>query len=245
MRWSMMMVWLGGCIVPPPDFGGTPSDDTDPGQGETDDTTPTTTGIRVLVLDDGRAAQQVGPALEAAGHEIVDTKRYTQWNGTNPDLDDVDVVVFLQGSTWEDGLPGVGDDTLVQHVLDGGGIVRTEFAAKATTVAPALVIDLGLPVTYDNGAIEGTQWQVLQRNSPLAEGLATAWDEDGTSSDVVAKAGAEVVIATQDRTPLVTWVANNGGRVVHINHDMTASSNTLTSNMEQLLVNAVTFAADK
>lgn len=243
MRWLLLLA-MSACVVPAPDLG-KDADDTDVATDDTDvDTTPSTTGIRVLVLDDGGSGTQVVPALEAAGHEVVQSKRYTAWNGTNPDLSDIDVVVWLQGRIWEDGLPGVGDDKLVEHVLDGRGLVRTEKASLASTLPPSLVIDLGLPVTYDIGEIEGTEWQVTARNSPLVEGLATKWDETGTSTEVEAKAEATVVIETQGDVPLVSWIDDNGGRVVHINHDMTGTTQTLSSNMQKLLGNAVTFAAD-
>jgi len=239
--WSGIAVWLAaGCIVPAPygDQGGDDTDDT-----EESDTVPedTLTGIRVLILDDGGSSQEVSAALEAAGHEVKASRLYTEWTGSNPALDDVDVVVFLQGRTFAEGFSG--DGVLVQYVLDGGGLVRTERSSYAATVPPTLSVDAGLPVEYVSGPLEATTWRVVDRTSPLVEGLATQWEDPGGYAKVRAKAGTHVVIDKQGGDPLVVWDDTYGGTVVYINHDMTATSSRLTGAMATLLGNAVTFAA--
>lgn len=240
---SLWFLTLGACIVPPPYASDVDTDDSDVADDTDTPVGPTPSGITVVVLDDGGSADEVVPALEAAGHEIKGVRDYTEWDGTNPNLTDVDVVVFLQGREYEDGLGPGGDTALVVFVTDGGGLIRTERAAFATTLPPALNLDAGLPVQYLSGPLEDTQWRVIDRDSPLVDGLPTQWDEPGGYSKVTAKVGATVVIDKQGGDPLVTWDDSFGGRIIHVNHDMTATSSTLSSAMQTLMANAVTFAA--
>jgi hypothetical protein len=245
MRWvGMWSVGLvAGCIVPAP-----PSDyDTDTvavdTPADTVDTTPSASGIRVLVLDDGGSGQQVEPALIAAGHTVVERKDYWRWKGVSPSPDEVDVILFLQGRTYTEAMDVEGDAALKAFYRQGGGgVIRTELAAFAATISPEIVSDADLPVIYDDGRTEGAEWLVVDRDHEIAQNISSKWDDGGSYAKVTANEGTSVVIQARDSTPLLTIEEKGRGVMIHVNHDMTGTTSTLSDNMLDLLSACVSFA---
>jgi hypothetical protein len=237
--WSVGLV--AGCIVPAP-----PSDtDTDAVDtpAETVETTPTTSGIRVLVLDDGGSGQQVEPALIAAGHTVVERKDYWRWKGVSPSPDEVDVILFLQGRTYTEAMDVEGDAALKAFYRQGGGgVIRTELAAFAATISPEIVSDADLPVIYDDGRTEGAEWLVVDRDHEIAQNISSKWDDGGSYAKVTANEGTTVVVQARDSTPLLTIDEKGRGVMIHVNHDMTGTTSTLSDNMLDLLSACVSFA---
>ncbi|HMV69062.1 MAG TPA: hypothetical protein PKA64_19605 [Myxococcota bacterium] len=237
--WSV--VWLAGCVVsPPPSFGG---DDTDTVETDSPDTQPTGGGVSVLLLDDGTSGPQVEAALQAAGHDVVRSVDYWQWDGTNPRARDVDVVVWLQGDTFADPLVDAADRGLVNFVQNGGGLIRTELGSYAATIAPALAIDDLLPVSFDDDRLADHSWKAVKRGHALLQGLPEVWDEPGSSALVRLVGDAEKVMATQGGDPLLVVSTEHGGTIVYVNHDMTGTTPTISAEILGLMANAVSFAA--
>lgn len=238
-----MAVWtaLSGCVVSPPPV----LDDTDDDTVDTDpvDTTPLPGGgAEVLLLDDGGSGDQVRDALEAAGHTVVAQIDYWRWDGTGPRARDVEVIVWLQGLSYADGLAGTADRGLVNFVNNGGGLIRTEAASYAATVDPELEIDALLPVELlEPALVEDIEWQVWQRGHELVQGIPELWVEEGSSAMVAPADDADVVMVMQGGTPLVTISTAHGGTIIHINHDMTGTTRTISTEILGLMANAVSY----
>ena len=54
-----------------------------------------------------------------------------------------------------------------------------------------------------------------------------------------AKPGAVVLIRSEDQVPLLTYSTRAGGTVVHLNHSMTYTTDTIEANALQIIINAV------
>jgi len=55
--------------------------------------------------------------------------------------------------------------------------------------------------------------------------------------------GTIVLMRDPDDTPLLSFSTELGGTVIHLNHDMTYTTDTMEPNALQLMVNAVGFSA--
>jgi hypothetical protein len=253
---SFLVVWLlgsGGCITPSPtlqDYGydsgflATMDSDTDDG---TDSDAPAATGPRVLVLDDGAAGAQVVPGLRAQGIDVVEGPSYEAWDGSNPSLDGTHVVLLLQGSTYLPRLSANADRVLRDFVSAGGGMVRTERAAASAASAGPMGIDHVLPVEFLDEVDQGEQWWVDDRDHPIAASVPARWDEPGGFSLVAvtseAEAAAQVIISTDARVPLLTVRDDLPGRIVHVNHDLTATVETMGKEILELFGASVIWAS--
>lgn len=233
---------LVGCVTPPPTLAdyGFDSEDTEivADTEEPVDTEPVTPGDgpTVLVLDDGGSAAQVVAALRADGMTVVEGPGYDDWDGASPALDDVDVVVFLQGVTYNPRLSTAADTALRDFLIAGGGMVRTEWAAASASLQGAMRIDESLPVVYDDDfSAEAEDWWVDDRDHELTQDVPAKWTEAGAFSEVDAVAAATVIISTRNGNPLLTVREDLPGRVVHLNHDMTGTTRQLTDEMKTLL----------
>jgi hypothetical protein len=86
-------------------------------------------GVNVLLLPDGPqndpgdGINSFFAALLAEGHTVTMGPIEYTWNGSNPSLDEFDVVVHFNGKTWKRALPVAGQQALVNFVRLGGGYV--------------------------------------------------------------------------------------------------------------------------
>jgi hypothetical protein len=239
-RWAAAWFGMSACVVSPPPVIG--ADDTDqPDDTDPVDTIPPGSGADVLILDDGGSGDQVEAALEAAGHNVVARKDYWRWDGTDPRARDVEVVVWLQGVTFADPMQDAADRGLVNFVNNGGGLIRTELASFAAVNADPLQINALLPVSFDDGQFADRDWEVWVRGHDLVQGIPERWTEAGTSAMVRLVGEAEMVMATRDEVPLVSFTKEYGGTVLHINHDMSGTTDTISEEILGLLANAVSF----
>jgi hypothetical protein len=241
---------VGACVVPPPtlaDYGV----DTEIARVDTADTSDsdvdtdvTPAGPVVLLLDDGASGGQIVPALEESGLQVVDGPDYYDWDGVSPSLDGVDVVVLLQGATEMPRLMPAADQGLRDFVMSGGGLVRTERALASLEEASPMLIDAALPVTSASGFADAQEWWVDDRDHPIVAGLPAKWDEPGTISLIEAVPEGEVVMSSANQVPLLTLRTDLGGRVVHINHDLTRTTSTMGPEILQLMVSTTSWAAE-
>jgi MBG domain len=88
------------------------------------------TGPSVLVLADTDVVSTSALATSLANADFQVTVRpgpeYT-WDGTNPSLSGFDVVVHLNGSSYEVALPAEGQDALASFVSNGGGYIGSKW----------------------------------------------------------------------------------------------------------------------
>jgi hypothetical protein len=197
--------------------------------------------IRVLLLGDLGSETQVENALRGAGHEVTTLARYLEWDGDTPDVTKFDVVVYLDGREFAEGLSVRADPTLAAFVADGGGLIRTEWSVWAGMVNPET--DALMPLTYAGEFEYGLVWNVTVPGHALVANVPTSWTDINGYSHATPHPNATVVMESENGHPLLTYRDDTGGTVVHINHDLTFSSSVISPNALQLFVNAVEFAA--
>ena len=205
---------------------------------------------RVLVLDDSNdpdegSAAQVISALRSARHVVFDGGFYRAWDGVSVPLDEVEVVLLLQGVQYDDSMNADADEALAAFVLAGGGLVRTEWGAYAAGDSPTLAIDELLPaVAPDSDYDYGSTWRTVVPRHPLLRNVPRAFSTpDAGYSVVVAQPGAEVVMEDQDGIPMVTAGHFGLGRVIHINHDLRYSVSVIPAPILAILINAAEYGA--
>ena len=220
----------------------------EPEQGESDPkdsqstppVPPTLTGVKVLILGDGDAEDQVQTALEAAGHQVTVVDYYYDWDGVTPDVEDFQFVVLLDGYDYGYELQDTAGTALEAFVTRNCHLLITEWTAYDVEdddkTGP--IADL-IPVISPDGDYDyGLTWSVVGTH-PLTTGLPTSWYDGADSTDVEAKPGAIVLIRSEDQVPLLTYSTLKGGTVVHLNHSMTYSTDTIEANALQIIINAV------
>jgi hypothetical protein len=102
-----------------------------------------------------------------------------------------------------------------------------------------------MPVTMSSCSSYGysNTWTVLNAAHPLTNGVPASWSDNAGWSTVSAKSGSTVLISGSASNPLLTFSRENGGTVIHINHDMTYTTDTIDANALQLIVNAVQYSS--
>ena len=205
---------------------------------------PVSTSARVLLLGDGDAEDEVQTALEAAGFDVTLIDYYYDWDGVTPDVNDFDVVVLLDGYDYGYELYEAAGDALQAFVAKGCGFVMTEWTAydvcggsKAGAVADLMPVTSAPDCDYDYDL----PWLVTGTHA-LTSSVPASWPDVAASSLVDPYPGTIVLVSTPVGTPLLSFSTENGGTVVHLNHDM-AYDVSIEPNALQLLVNAVGFSA--
>jgi hypothetical protein len=200
----------------------------------------------ILLLGDTDAETQVQAALESAGHTVTFAGYYYDWDGVTPNVNDFDVVVFLNGEDYGYALEPAAATALDSFVAGGCGLVMTEWTAydvcsdyKGAIIAGLLPVTMGDCGDYGYG----DTWTVQDPGHALASGLPASWTDEAGWSTVTTKPGASVIVTGTDGNPLVVTSSAEGGRVVYLNHDMTYTTDTMTSESLQLIVNAAEFAS--
>jgi len=199
---------------------------------------------RVLVLGDAGSEGQVMRALRSAGHDVVFGGFHNDWDGVDPDVNDFDVVVYLDGYSYGYGLQPAADAAVAAFVAAGGGLVITEWSAYDVNggyMSPGVAALM--PVTSPEGNYDyGSDWIVPDRTHRLAAWLPEQWVDAAGFVYVVAHASATVVIENSSGNPMLTYRTDTGGTVVHVNHELTYTTERMHRYALQVLVNAVEFA---
>jgi hypothetical protein len=199
----------------------------------------------VLLLGDAGSEGQVTRALRAAGHNVVFAGFHADWDGVDPDVNDFDVVVYLDGNSYGYGLQSAADAAVAAFVAAGGGFVITEWAAYDVYhawMSPG--VSALMPVSSPEGDYDDPGlWVVSDPTDPLAAWLPDQWGDQAGFSYVVPHANATVVLESATGTPFVTYRTDTGGTSVHVNHSLTYDTETINRHSLQAVVNAVEFAA--
>jgi hypothetical protein len=215
---------------------------------------------RVLVLSDFADAvsgdqNSVTTYLDQVGFNVTAGPYFAAWDGADPSLESMDVVLFLSGREYEAPLADPAQTALKTFVAEGGGLIFTEWAAW--TEDPALGLGL-LPVVYDGGYAYGATWHAELPEHPLARDIPTsgaggAGGAGGAASGYVSEAGWTIVAALEGATvavsnattgtPVASFLTCHGGTTVHLNHDAHYTTDPIAEGDLVLYRNAVHFAA--
>jgi hypothetical protein len=201
----------------------------------------------VLLLGDDEAETQVQTALQNAGHNVTYGGLYYNWDGVTPNPNNFDVIVALDGEDYGYQFTSTAETALSGFVARGCGLVFTEWTAyDVCSSYKSAAIGQLMPVTSPaSGCPYGytDTWTVLNAAHPLTAGVPANWSDDAGWSEVIAKPGSTVLISGTDSNPLLTFSTVNGGTVIHINHDMTYTTDTINPNALQLILNAVEYSS--
>ena len=220
----------------------------------------TASSKRVLLLVDADTAGTTGlvNALTAAGNTV--TRRaapeYT-WNGSNPPLTDIDVVIHLNGATFSSGLPVSAQTALVDFVRNGGGFVAGQWNGyERVQNRQQSMLDLVLHTWGDHsgnrncGGCDVIYTVVAgQETHPVLVGIPSSFtffaDGHDTGSQVVYSPVPSTVIMTiPSGRPGVIVREFGNGCVVNFSHaanyhPFTGGLTLQDSNIQQLYANAV------
>lgn len=201
----------------------------------------------VLLLTDAGDDTAVELALVRGGHEVTNAGLYYRWDGLDPALEDVDVVVFMEGENHGYGLETGVDELLREFVDAGGSVIRTEWSAYEIRANPSTPFDGMIPVVGSGSFVYERPWSFVDPADPIAKGVQDGFSPvDSGCSDVEAKPDATVLAWTQDCGPLVSYrTFDGGGTLLHINDDFGGDRNApIDENVGRVLANAVHMLVD-
>ncbi len=214
---------------------------------------PPAHAINVLLLvdcdsgyDDG-SQWEVQHGLAREGLSVTMGPAYYEWDGITPDVNDFDVVVYLEGVYYGYTMTPQAETALAAFVAGGGGLVLTESAAYSAYHGfnSPVIADL-LPVVAPASATgESPTWQVTAPAHALTSGLPASWyDYDAEYTMVVPKPSATVVAQTTAGNPMLSYRTDLGGTVVHVNHSLRYGEEMFHPSVHRVFFNAVVFAGD-
>jgi hypothetical protein len=183
---------------------------------------------RVLLIWDVRSAQTdaLAQALRDGGDEVVFSKTNGNgFTGDNPSLAGIDVVVHLNGTTWQKDMPQSGQAALERFVREGGGYVHHEWNAYQLSVGqlqllrPIILFDR--TSGFGPGEITVRKVETLGPHPVMWE-VPQAWTMSGSSNIGHVHAFERqpaVVLARDDAGNDAVAVREYGlGRVVGFHH---------------------------
>jgi len=207
--------------------------------------------LRVLYLGDtARNTVAIHDELVDAGFDVTDASPFYNWDGVSPDVNDFDVVVYLQGYDYDFDLAPAADSALTAWMLAGGTVIRSEWIAYY--VGPDRIdetdFDQYLPVESPSMEFDyDSTWSVAMDTHPIAADLPASWVNESSGCTIVEPLVDTVVVATTDLCgPAVSYKehGSNGGKVIHINDDFGDELDVdVDPNTMAILLNAVRFGA--
>jgi len=220
---------------------------------------PPGTGPKVLIL-----ADVDGPSTTALANSIVNAgfhvgvKRAPEYNwfGSNPSLDGYDVVIHLNGFTYNIPLAPSAQSALKTFVSNGGGFVGgqwngyEEVVSQQSEMSELVLLSSGAAESESCGQCEVTYNTVPgQESHPVLAGLATSFTIFADGHDASPKAGTDpstvVLMRVPSGGPAVLASQFGSGKVVNFSFapnyaDFQVDRHSLEDPMvQQLYINAV------
>ncbi len=188
---------------------------------------PLLAGTTVLLIWDIQGAQtdSLKKSLEESGIKVIlsHTSEST-YDGTNPSLQGVDVVVHLNGATYQSEMPLAGQQALLDFVREGGGYIHHEWNAYQLSVGQMQAMrDL---ILFDRKSGYSGQMTITrvkeQQSHPVVWEVPPTFQITGGANIGQVHAFEQnqaVVLATDDRDSDAIAVREFGlGRIVGFHH---------------------------
>jgi MBG domain-containing protein len=183
------------------------------------------TGPSVLILSDldGASTNALADTLSLSGFQ-VSVRSAPEWSydGTDPVLDGFDVVIHLNGSTYDVALTPAGQRTLKSFVLGGGGYIGAQWNPTEWTPEMAdLVLTTygGVPETENCANCQITFQAVTGKEAhPVLQGLPSSFTflADGhDAGPVIPELSGETLMQTAGGGPGVVVRQFGAGKVVN------------------------------
>jgi len=226
--------------------------------------TPTTTGqtpqwsdpsgLKVYILRGGDPASDnaVAQALQERGHVPTLGVETPDWNGSQANLNDFDVVVILITANWARALSSQGIEAIRNYIVNGGAVVTGEWFIWKTfgdqTIGPLMpVVDYcgwnyNTTTTYTQLAPDS----VINSGLPVTLTLSLS-DFAGTESCFRPRAEARIFYSSSNgggqprAAGLLGWDVQ-GGRVASFS-TLIANSELANTDYRRLFVNTVEWVA--
>ena len=203
----------------------------------------------ILVLGDDNSESFVSPYLTNQGHTVTSNTAYYDWDGDIPAL--TEVIIYLHGYEYgdelgEDADPVNANQSMLNFVANGGGLIFTEWYAYSEQTEP---VSSMMPVTYNGDYYYEAAWDVVDGyeshpliNHLLSTSFTVGDGSDDTYSDVISKPGTTVVMEDGGGIPLLSYNTMYGGTVIHINDGM-AYYDDISDEILSVIHSSVLFAA--
>ena len=222
-----------------------------------------TTGPNVLILADmeGEATTALATSLADAGFHVgVHPAPEYNWFGTNPPLTGYEVVIHLNGATYNTPLASSAQSELSSFVSNGGGFIGSqwngyeEVVGQQTGMSDLVLLGLAEPEGDSCGDCDVT-WTTVsgQEGHPVLEGVASSFllPADGhDASPKLALQGdpsTEVLMRSPSGGPGVIVRQVGGGKVVNFgfapNYTLGAPRTLNDANVQKLYLNAARWLA--
>ena len=182
--------------------------------------------VRVLLLPDleGESTAALIDALWAAGYTVEVGPIEYLWDGANPPLDGIDVVIHLNGATWRYPLPVDSQIALTEFVRAGGGYIGGQWNGfEPSFYDVGHMADLVLQLWPQPDNCEGCEmtWTVLpgQEDHPVLAGIPDSFTffadgHDAGSLVIFDEYPSQVIMTTPEGGPAVIVRELKTGRVV-------------------------------
>ena len=213
-------------------------------------------GPKVLILSDVN-----GPTTDALANSIVDAGFHVgvraapeyNWFGTNPVATDFDVVIHLNGATFQLPLAPNAQTALSNFVFNGGGFIGSQWngveetQGSQTGMSDLVLLGAGDPDGLNCADCNVTYNTVAEQAShPVLAGVPNSFTfhADGHDASPKASSDAAVLMRVSTGGPAVLAREFGTGKVVNFsfapNYALTGGTGTLTDpQVQQLYINAV------
>jgi len=197
--------------------------------------------VKVLVLDDtGAPGNSVVVSLQNADFDAIDGPLYYEWDGVDPSLDGMDVVLSLEGYDYGYELTPEAQAAVQAFVAAGHGFIRTEWGLEqGIYLDPPL-----MPAIYEDDYDYGSTWTTINDPThPLARGITVPFVSEAAYCFISLVGEGVSVIENEFGFPIVSYTTEHGGTTVHLNHDAHYTTDPVEDEALTLYQNAVHFAA--
>lgn len=208
--------------------------------------------VYVISAGDFQSNQAIIDALVARWHDPVLGVGPSEWDGSQADLSNYDVVVLSVGTEWEQDMPIDGQVALISFVTNGGGLVTGEWLVWSIKSGSFQYLKQMVPAASIKGKFVSATSTIYIANkkkpdSILNNGLPCYFrfptaNIDGSESLFKKKRGATEYYrssAAKWLNGVVGWV--KGGRVISFS-TIFSFIELSDKNYEPLFVNAVEWA---
>jgi len=209
----------------------------------------TRSSLDVLVIKDGSTEFDIANILRAEGISVdIANVMDHQWDGTNPSPYNYETVIVPDGfSDWSLGMPVQGQNTLVNYVNNGGGVIITgwvhyEFLNGRYQNMGDLIL-----LRRTSGSVAAEQYTVVQ-NHPVTENLPNNFQVPQHGIDQCNLHSGMTVITGSVAGQAVAVKEYGDGRIV--DYSMCGNYDNLhpflaSNELKQLLIDSVRWTAGK
>lgn len=168
-------------------------------------------GINVLILRDGGSEYILQQQLMNDGYNVTVPATFEyQYDGTNPNINDFDVLVLLNGQSYNQSMPEAGQQAILDFVKNGGGLIATEWISyEIVNRGQYQLLKNYLPLLRTTGFTSSDIWTPTGEH-PITAGVTSFSLEHGASGMVLQNEGTTVVTGSLANQAVAYKKVENG-----------------------------------